>query len=316
MFFHHRLPFAIAALLLAVASGPSATVAQSPPLVVRLASSAAETYAQALYAQDLGLYQKAGLTAEVNILATGAAVSTAVVGGAADVGISTTLNLANAISRGVPLVVIAPGPMTTVKSPSGLICVAKSSRYKTAKDFEGETIAVPALKQTADLGVREWLTRGGVDPAKVHIIEAPFATMAAAVERGTYAAAAISEPALNIAMKSGAIRCIGDPFGAIAPNYMFAAWFTTKPFAEKNPDVVRKVAQVLTDAAKWANTHHTESAAIVARINKLNVETIRSETRPVYAEEIRVSEIQPQLDAGYKYGFLTRPVTASELLGH
>jgi hypothetical protein len=73
---------------------------------------------------------------------------------------------------------------------------------------------------------------------------------------------------------------------------------------------------VLTDAAKWANTHHTESAAIVARINKLNVETIRSETRPVYAEEIRVSEIQPQLDAGYKYGFLTRPVTASELLGH
>jgi NitT/TauT family transport system substrate-binding protein len=206
--------------------------------------------------------------------------------------------------------------MTTVKSPSGLICVAKSSPYRSAKDFDGQTIAVPALKQTADLGVREWLAKGGIDPAKVHIIEAPFATMAPSVERGTYAAAAISEPALGIALKSGDIRCIGDPFGAIAPNYMFAAWFTTKAFADKNPDVVRKVAQVLTEAAKWANTHHDESAVIVARTNKVDVNEIRAETRPVYAEEIRSSEIQPQLDAGYKYGFLTRAVSSSELLAH
>ena len=316
MFFHRRLAYVMAALLTVVAGCPRATVAQSPPPTVRIASSAAETYAQALYARDLGLYQKAGLNAEVDVLATGAAVSTAVVGGAVDVGISTTLNLANAITRGVPLVVIAPGPMTTVKNPTGLICVAKSSPYKTAKDFEGQTIAIPALKQTADLGVREWLAQAGVDPAKVHIIEAPFAEMAAAVERGTYAAAAISEPALGRAMKSGNVRCIGDPYGAVAPNYMFAAWFTTKQFADKNPDVVRKVAQALTDAGKWANAHHTESAPIVARINKVDVDTIRAETRPVYAEEIRVSEIQPQLDAGYKYGFLTRAVTSSELLGH
>lgn len=304
------------AVFLTVVALPGPSVAQSPTPAVRIASSAAETYAQALYAQDLGMYQKAGLTAQVDILATGAAVSTAVVGGAVDIGISTTLNIANAIARGVPLVVIAPGPMTTVKSPSGLICVAKSSRYKSAKDFDGQTIAVPALKQTADLGVHEWLAQGGLDPAKVHIIEAPFSTMAAAVERGTYAAASISEPALGIALKSGNIRCIGDPFGAIAPSYMFAAWFTTKAFADRNPEVVRKVAQVLTDAAKWANTHHAESAVIIARTNKVDVESIRAEMRPVYAEELRSSDIQPQLDVGYKYGFLMRAVSSIELLPH
>jgi NitT/TauT family transport system substrate-binding protein len=282
---------------------------------VRIATSPAETYAQAFYAQALGLYAKAGLNVDVTALATGAAVSTAVVGGAADIGVSTTLNIANAITRGVPLVIIAPSGMTTRAAPTGLLCAAKNSPYKTAKDFDGQTIAIPALKQTADLAVRVWLTQGGMDPARVHIIEAPFPEMAASVQRGVYAAAAISEPSLNRAITSGGVRCFADPYGAIAPQYMFAAWFATKAFADKYPDLVRKIGAALTEAGIWANSHHFASAEVVSRVNRVDVDTIRAEVRPVYAEEIKISEIQPQLDAGYKYGFLTRPVNATELLG-
>jgi ABC-type nitrate/sulfonate/bicarbonate transport system substrate-binding protein len=97
---------------------------------------------------------------------------------------------------------------------------------------------------------------------------------------------------------------------------MLAAWFTTKAYADKNPDLVRKVAAALTEAGAWANAHQSDSAVIVAKVNKIDVDTIRGEVRPVYAETIRLNEIQPQLDAGYKFGFLTRPVTASELMGH
>jgi NitT/TauT family transport system substrate-binding protein len=308
-----RLAFFVALALLAAWGNPGPLAAQAQP-VVRIAASAAETYAQAFYAQDQGLYQKVGLNnVEVQTLATGAAVLTGVAGGAVDVGVGTTVGLANAITRGVPFVMIAPAAMTTPKAPTGLMCVGKNSPYKTAKDLDGQTIAVPALKQTADLAVRVWLTQNGVDLAKVHIIEAPFAEMGPAVERGTYAAATISEPALTRAMKAGGIRCIGDPFGSIAPEYMFSAWFTTKQFAEKNPDVVKKIAAALTEAGKWANSHHFESAAVVSKINKVDVDTIRAEVRPLYAEEIKLSEIQPQLDAGFKFGFLTRAVNAGEL---
>jgi NitT/TauT family transport system substrate-binding protein len=301
--------------LLTAWGAPQAGSAQSTAPLVRIASSAAETYAQAFYALELGLYQKAGLNVEVQTLSTGAAVSSAVAGGAVDIGVATTVNLANAIVRGVPFVMIAPAAMTTVKNPTGLICVAKSSTIRTAKDFDGQTIAVPALKQTADLAVRAWLAQGGVDPAKVRIIEAPFAEMGPALERGTYGAATLSEPALNRALKLGNVRCIADPFQAIAPEFMFAAWFTTKEFAQKNPDAVRRIAGILAEAGKWANSHHFESAAVVAKVTKIDVETIRAEVRPLYAEDIRLAEIQPQLDAGYKFGFLTRPVNASELLG-
>jgi NitT/TauT family transport system substrate-binding protein len=307
----------VLALVSAAWSRPIPGAAQQTPApLVRIASSAAETYAQAVFAQELGLYTKAGLNVEVDILGTGAAVSTAVAGGGADIGVATTLNLANAITRGVPFVIIAPAAMETAKNPSGALCVAKTSAYKTAKDLDGQTIAIPALKQTADLGLREWLTLGGEDPQKVHIVEAPFAQMGDGVDRGTYAAALISEPALTRALKAGGIRCIGNPYESIAPSYMFAAWFTTKAFADKYPDVVKKMAAALVDAGKWANTHHYESAAFVSKVNKVDVDTIRAEVRPMYAEELVPALIQPQLDAGYKYGFLTRPVTADELLPH
>lgn len=307
-----RAPLILAALVvLAGASG--ATFAQTPPSV-RIATSAAETYAQAFFAQDQGLFQKAGVNAQVQVLATGAAVQTAVAGGAADVGVGTTVGLANAAIRGVPFVMIAPAAMSTPKAPTGLICIAKNSALKAPKDFDGKTIAVPALKQTADLAVRAWLEKGGEYPARVHIIEAPFAEMGPSVARGTYEAATLSEPSLTKSVKAGLVQCPIDPFQAIAPSFTFSAWFTTKAFAEKNPDAVKRVAAALTEAGKWANTHHFESAAIVSRVNKVDLETIRAEVRPVFADQIRPAEIQPQLDVGYKFGFLSRPVTTNELL--
>lgn len=301
------------AALVVLAGGSGTTFAQAPP-TVRIATSAAETYAQAFFAQDQGLFQKAGVDAEVQVLATGAAVQTAVAGGAADVGVGTTVGLANAAIRGVPFVMIAPAAMSTRKAPTGLICIAKNSALKAPKDFDGKTIAVPALKQTADLAVRAWLEKGGEDPARVHIVEAPFAEMGPSVARGTYAAAALSEPSLTKSVKAGLVTCPIDPFQAIAPSFTFSAWFTTREFAEKNPDAVKRVAAALTEAGKWANTHHFESAAIVSRVNKVDLDTIRAEVRPVFADAIRPAEIQPQLDVGYKFGFLSRPVTTNELL--
>ena len=306
-------------LSIAAASTVAVTVprrarSQTAP-VIRIGTSPAEAYAQPLYAQDAGIFQKAGLNVDIQVLANGAAVSAGVAGGALDFGISTIVSLANAVTRGVPFLMIAPAAMTTAKAPAGLLCVAKSSSYRTAKDLEGKVIAVPALKQVVDLAVRVWLAKGGADPAKAQIVETAFADMGPGVERGTYAAAAISEPSLTNAMKNNNLRVIGDAYGAIGPEYTIAGWITTTGYQQKNPEIVRKVAAALLEAARWANTHHNESAAIVARVTKVDLDTIRNEVRPVYEEQLSMAEIQPQLDAAVKYGFLTRAVNASELVG-
>jgi NitT/TauT family transport system substrate-binding protein len=305
---------AASAAAAAVAGASLAARGQAAPLV-RFATSPTEGYAQAFFAQDAGLFAKAGVNADVQIVSTGAAISAAVAGGTVDVGVATIVNLANAVTRGIPFVLIAPAVLATPKVPPGLLCVATASPIRNAKDFEGKIIAVPALRQVADLAVRVWLSKGGADPAKVQIVEAPFPEMGAGVERGTYAGAAISEPALSAALNRNVVRSLADPYAAIAPEYAIAGWFTTAAYLQKYPDAVRRAAAALMESGRWANTHRSETAAIVARITKTDAEAIRNAPRPLFGEDMKLAEIQPQLDAAFKFGFLSRAVSASELAG-
>lgn len=282
---------------------------------VRIGISPAETYAQPIYGRDAGIFAKDGLNVEVIVLSTGAAVASALAGGSVDVGVSTVVNIANAITRGIPFVMIAPAGLNTLKAPSGLLLVPKNSPIRTARDLEGKSVAIPALRQVVDLALRVWLTKGGADPAKVQIVEAPFPEMGPGVERGIYGAAIISEPSLSNALKNNNLRSLGDPYASIAPEYPIGGWATTTGFVQKNPALVQKVAAALIETARWANTHHDETAQMIARVTKIDPETIRHGYRVVYGTQIRASEIQPQLDAALKFGFLTRPVTVAELLG-
>ena len=315
MLISRRTLIAGSTALLAAAAAPCRSFAQTPAgAPVRIATTAAETYAQPFFAQDTGLFAKAGVSVEILQLATGAAVSTAVAGGAADIGVTSTVTLGNAIARGVAFVAIAPSALTTPKAPAGVLCVAKSATYRNQKDFEGKTIAVPSLKQAADLAVRAWLAAGGADITKVQIVEMPFVQMGEALERGLVAAASISDPALTNQLKKNDIRRFADPFAAIAPTHMVAAWFTTQQYLQSNPDGVRRAASALTEAGRWANAHQAESAAIVARVSKVDIDVILSENRTVFGERLRASDLQPQLDAAFKQGFMPRAVSASEFL--
>jgi NitT/TauT family transport system substrate-binding protein len=297
-----------AALLLAI-------TAQSPaPKAVRIGGTPAESYLGASYAQESGIFQKAGLVVDVQNQANGPTTATAVASGNLDVGIGSTITIASGVQRGIPFVIIAPAVMQSPKSPIGLMCVAKSSTIRGPKDLEGKTIALAGLKQAGDLGTRAWLVKGGADLNKIQFVETPFAAMGEGLERGTFAAANISEPALTVALRQNAVRCIADPFVAISSSFMVGVWYTTRDFAQKNPELVRKIAAAALEAGRWANAHHDETAAIVSRVTKVDVETVKGSNRPVFAEKMSVTDLQPELDAAFKFGFLTKPMTADELL--
>jgi len=172
---------------------PAIGVAQTlAPL--RVAATANDTFAEAYYAQDMGFFKKAGLNVDLQTFANGASVTTAVGGNAADVGISNPVGLAGAFSHNAPFVLIAGGGMYSSKAPTTVMCVAKDSPLKTAKEFEGKTIAVSGLKDLTQLGAVAWLAQSGADTSKMQFVEIPFAEMGPALVRGTIAAAVISEP--------------------------------------------------------------------------------------------------------------------------
>jgi NitT/TauT family transport system substrate-binding protein len=293
-------------------SGPAAAGAQTPaPL--RVATTTSDTYAEAYYAQEKGFFQRAGLGVEVSTFNNGSALAAAVASGAVDFGVSTPIGLAQAVSRGVPFVIVAAGALNTAKEPAGLIVVAKNSTIRDAKDLEGKPFAINALKTGSELVLDAWLGQNGADIAKVHTVEMPFSEMAAALQRGTVAGALMTEPALSQSLNT-TVRPLANANLAIAPQYLLSAWFSTETFVRNNPDVVRRFAAAIYEAGRWANRNHNESAVILAEHAKLGADVTRMMMRVTYTDAVRLPEIQSQLDLGAKYGILTRPMVATELL--
>ena len=196
-----RSSFLAASFALTAASATRPLRAQGLA-TLRVGATPNDTYAQSYFAQDAGFFTRAGLAVELQTLNNGAAVSAAVAAGALDVGVSTPVQIANAVSRGIPFVFVAAGALETPKIPVGLVCVAKNGSVRNAKDLEGKAVAVNALKTLSEVALDLWLSVNGADVTKVHAVEMVFSEMGASIERGNVAAACISEPALSIALKT------------------------------------------------------------------------------------------------------------------
>jgi len=96
---------------------------------------------------------------------------------------------------------------------------------------------------------------------------------------------------------------MADFFSAIAREHMVAVWFTTRQFITANPEAVRRAALALTEGGRWANQHQFESAAIVSRSPRSTSTSSAAKNRTVYGEHMRADDLQPQLDAAYKFAF-------------
>lgn len=311
---HSRSAFLAALPMIAAAYAAVPAGAQSGGVPLKVGATPNDTYAEAYYAEAESLFSKAGLDVQITSFGNGAAVSAGVASGALDIGISNPVQIGNAVSHGVPFVFIAGGGMYNTAAPTTVLCVAKNAPIRNPKEFEGQAIAVSALKDVTDLGRVAYLQRNGVDADKVKAIELRFAEMGPALARGTVAGAIISEPSLTNAVKGGEVRVFAKAFDAIAPHFLIGGWFTTKDWYAKNTETAKKFVNATYATAKWANAHHDQSAEILAKVAKLPPETTKAMTRATYAENLDPKLIEPMLQLAGRLKVMDRPVNAAEML--
>jgi ABC-type nitrate/sulfonate/bicarbonate transport system substrate-binding protein len=66
--------------------------------------------------------------------------------------------------------------------------------------------------------------------------------------------------------------------------------------------------------ARWAKTHHDESAAILEKYAKIPPDLLHSMSRAQYAERMNLGDMQAVLDVAVRYGLLAKPVRAADLV--
>jgi len=299
------------ALVAAPFLAPARARSQTAP-AVRLGTGLADSYAGPFYAADGGFFAHAGVDVGLTILANGGAIAQAVAGNALDVGVADLINVAHAQLAGLPFVCFAGCGLYLSEAPTTLALVLKNSPVRTAKDLEGQTVAVVALASISSLGMREWLRQQGADLTKIRIIELPFPDMVPAMQRGQVAAALLAEP--FIASTRNDVRVLGKAFDAIAKSFYISAYFAPRDWLAKNADAARRLTAAIFESARWSNAHHDDTAVILAKYAKLAPERIAAMTRVAFATSLDARAIQPVLDVAYRYGQLDRHVNAADIV--
>lgn len=301
---------AVALVAFVVLVLPSATLCAAAPVKLKVAVIDSDGF-EAFFAQDTGMFKRAGLDVEITNLVKGPAAIEAAVSGNTQIAIANTLSLAQARERGLPITWIAPAAVAVSNRASNAIVVWPSSPIKTAKDLDGKTVGTISLAGLIRLALNAWIDHNGGDSSAVNFVEITPSQVSAALERGTVAAATLTDPMLTIQRPN--VRVIGNPFDGLGGSRVIvSAWFSSNDWLAQNPGTAQAFVEAMREAARWANDPKNAKRAS-AIITKYTGEQQDLGSKS-YAMTFEVPALQPMLDAAVKYEMLPQPITVDKLV--
>jgi NitT/TauT family transport system substrate-binding protein len=307
----NRCRFVLVALIAALFVAPAG--AQTPTKQkITVAFPTVDPTAEVLYAYDLGLFDKAGLDVTLQPLANGGAIAAGVASGAIDFGVGNVIAIETAHTRGVPLVIVAPGAANLNSAPSNVLIVKKDSPLQKASDLNGKVIATNPLRGIGDLLTSAWLDKNGGDSTTVKYIEIPFPQAEGAVTQGRADASLSVEP--FITQSKTDTRVFSNPFAVLGDNYLITGYFAAAPWAQANKAIVARFAAVIRDAGDWANKNPAKSAEILAKYAKLDPEVVRQTVRARYATTLTPAQLQPTIDTAAHYKYIDAAFPAQDII--
>ncbi len=306
-----RLTFALLALVLTFGAAAPGRAADAPLAVINLINLPADNSAEVYYAQELGYFKDVGLDVRITPMTNSGAIVAAIAGGGGDIGNAVVGTVADARSKGLPILYIAPAGLYDKASPTAALAVLKDSPIKKAADLSGKVVAVSGLNDLTYFASRAWIDKNGGNSAAVKFIELPFPAMAAALTQHRVDAAYIIEPFFTAA--EGDLRILARAAESVAPRYQATGWIASEPWLAAHADLALRFATAIHRTAVWANAHQKESAAILLKYLKLDPAIVERMHRVPYAVTLETRLVQPPIDTAAKYTGQT-PVSANTLI--
>jgi NitT/TauT family transport system substrate-binding protein len=269
--------------------------------------------ANAYYAQELGLFAKAGLAVEFQVMGSGPVLAQAVAGGAIDFGISNVATIGNARLRGLPFRFVAPAAVVNPgQKPTDVVTVLADSGITPGAAMNGKLIAINGLKDLQEIEARGYVDRFGGDSNTIKFVEVPFPAMSAALQEKRVDIIFPTEPFSTASASVG--KVIGDAFDGVGPRFMLLGWFASETWLAANAATARKFVAVMRQASDWANSHQPESAVMLSKNTKMPPEIASKIVRAVYGTTLDPSMLTPVLNLGSRYGLISKPVPATDLI--
>jgi NitT/TauT family transport system substrate-binding protein len=262
-----------------------------------------------------GFFKEQNLTVNPKLAEGGAAITPAVLSGDFQIGFSNNISLLIASSKGLPVQVISQGVLagTDKKEAWADLLVLKNSSIRTGKDLEGKTIAVNTLKNICEVTIKASLEKEGVDVNTLKFIEVPFPDMNAALDAKRVDGACVVEPFVSQG-KAGKARGI-DPFYVnTAPDLSVATYFTSKQYAEQNPEVVDRFVTAINKSLDYAQSHPDETRAVLTEYTQIPAAAAKTIKLPIWRSDLQTDTIELLSKLSKQYGLIEKQPDLNTLI--
>jgi NitT/TauT family transport system substrate-binding protein len=191
--------------------------------------------------------------------------------------------------------------------------VLKDGPIKEPKDLEGKTIAVNTLKNICEVTIRKSLSDMGVDDSTLKFTEVPFPDMNAALEAERVDGACVVEPFVSQG-KAGKAKGI-DPFYVnTAPDLTVATYFTSKQYAEENPEVVERFVTAMQESLDYAQQNPDAVRDTLTEYTQIPPEAAASIKLPQWRQDITLDTVELLSQLSLEYGLIESEPDLNELI--
>jgi sulfonate transport system substrate-binding protein len=198
---------------------------------------------------------------------------------------------------------------------SEAIVVHKDSKLRSLADLKGKKVVLNKGSNVHYLLVKA-LEKAGLGYKDIEVVYLPPADARAAFERGSVDAWAIWDPFLAAAEKQLNARVLADGKGLVA-NHQF--YLASRPYAEKNSDIVRIVLEEIARVDEWGEKNPKEVAQILSAQTGLDVDVVAlAASRYSYGVKPITSEVVAQqqklADSFASLKLIPKPIAVKDAL--
>jgi NitT/TauT family transport system substrate-binding protein len=267
----------------------------------------------ALYALQSGIFKKNGIDVHLTAERSGPAIVSGVAGGAYQVGKSSITPLILAHAKGLPFVIVAPAGVYSPAAQIDGMFVRADSPIKTGADLNGKTFGVYGIGDIYTISARAWMEKTGGDPTTIKFVELPISAMVEAIATGRVDAGAMNEPAVEVALSNPKLKLISHPFTAVAPRFLYTAWFASTAYASTHRTPLDAFARSIREAAIYANAHHDQTVDLISQFTAVDPAIIRKMTRVDQGTVSDPAIVQPVIDEMAKAKAIPAAFAAADL---
>lgn len=313
-----------AAMLAAAASSSAATATRSGTATkastfatINVALTPFKDSAALIVGVEHHIFARNGLAVHIEVASSGPAIAADVLSNHAQFGDSGTISMLGAQVKGAPVTVVAQ----TASSGSGVdegLFVMKNSSIHAAKDLNGKTIGLNALKAQNELFVRAAAAKLGADPNTFNVVALPLPSMVDALKAGQVDAAYLNEPYATQARDAGARVLIAQPANLITGERhpMLSVWFTSSSYASANRRVVQAFVRSVKQSNVFANTHLALVRKVLPSYAQLPQSLANRIVLSTFGTSIDLKTLQAMGTEMVRFGFVPQMPDVNALIWH